>query len=148
MPYQIGGNMKGMAGLKLILAGLSMCFALVGCGGAGGAGPAAAPISATAQCGLVGNNFGPAFFCGTNQANLNVGGFQDGSTGYCMVTNENLSTVGYSAVTNNGGAFPVTTQANASANCSLISQNPFPNNCTTYIRCTRICAAGVSNCTG
>lgn len=128
-------------------AALGICVALFGCGSSGGGGDPER-MSATQQCGLLSNAYGPFFFCGTNQANLNVGGFQDGSTGYCMPTQQNLGTVGYSAVTNRGGAFPVGTQAEASANCSLLANNPFPDNCTTYIRCTRICAAGVSNCTG
>jgi hypothetical protein len=127
-------------------AGLAIGLALTGCTGGGTGEPQR--MSATQQCGLVSNAYGPHFFCGTNQANLNRGGFQDGSAGFCYPTLENLGTVGYSAVTNNGGAFPVTTQAQASADCSLVARNPFPNNCTTYIRCTRICAAGVSNCTG
>ena len=109
--------------------------------------PAPAHMSATAQCGQATNGFGPFFFCGTNQANLNVGGFQYGSTGYCMFTNQNLSIVWYSVILNNGGTFPVKSQAEASADCALQSKNPFPNNCTTYIQCTLICAAGVSNCT-
>lgn len=138
-------DMKVIAGLKLLFASSSVCVALIGCGG----GLDVEPMSATAQCGLVVNNFGPAFFCGTNQANLNVGGFQDGSMGYCMAAGQSgLSGVGYSAITYRGGAFLVTDQSTASALCGTLSRNPFPDNCTTYIRCTRICAAGVSNCTG
>ena len=140
--------MKTKASLKIQFVSSSIFVAFIGCTGGGGIGEPER-MSATQQCGqLPFNSYGPAFFCGTNQANLNRGGFQDGSTGYCMYTGVNLGTVGYSAVTNNGGAFPVTTQSQASADCSLVSRAPFPNNCTTYIRCTRICAAGVSNCTG
>ena len=142
-----GIDMKVIAGLKLLFASSSMCVALIGCGG-GGADVAPAPMSAMSQCGLVSNNFGPAFFCGTNQANLNLGGFEDGSTGYCMTAGQSgLSIVGYSATTNRGGAFFVTSQADASTLCGTLSKNPFPDNCTTYIQCNRICAAGVSNCT-
>lgn len=137
--------MKARPGLELRFAGFAVCAVLAACTG-GGSEPQR--MSAVQQCGQLVNGYGPAFFCGTNQSNLNTVQFQDGSHGFCMFTEQNLSTVGYSAVTNNGGAFPVTTQSQASAQCSSISRNPFPNNCTTYIQCTRICAAGVSNCTG
>jgi hypothetical protein len=141
-----GIDMKVIAGLKLLLASSSMCVALIGCGG-GGSDVAPAPMSAMSQCGQLTNGFGPAFFCGTKQANLWVNEFQDGNTGYCMFADQNLSIVGYSAITNNGGAFLVTSQDNARTQCASLSNNPFPYNCTTYLQCNRICAAGVLNCT-
>jgi hypothetical protein len=121
-------------GHKVQWVSFSICLVLIGCGGV----EEPKPVSATEQCGRLTNAFGRAFFCGTNQANLNVGGFEDGSTGYCMFTQQNLGNVGYSATTNRGGAFLVTTQSEASTLCGTLSRNAFPDNCTTYIRCTRI----------
>jgi hypothetical protein len=128
--------MNSKTGLTSRIVRLSICVTLLGCVGSGGDG-GSQRLSAEQQCGLLRNNFGSFFFCGTAQANLNTGGFQDGSSGYCMPTEQNLGLVGYSAVTNRGGATPVTTQSEASSTCSLLSRNPFPDNCTTYIRCTR-----------
>lgn len=121
-------------GHRLRSLSLSICLALIACS----ATEEPKKMSAVEQCGQLSNSFGRAFFCGTNQANLNVGGFEDGSSGYCMFTAQNLGTVGYSATTNRGGAFLVTTQSEASALCQSLSRNPFPDNCTTYIRCTRL----------
>lgn len=133
--------MKGKFSLMLLFAGSTMCVTLIGCGGGGGLDGlgTSAPVTLTAeqQCSQLSDGYGNFFFCGTKQANLNVGGFADGSTGYCMPAVRNLGLVGYSAVTNSGGAFPVTSQSEASSQCQLLSGNPFPNNCTTYIRCTR-----------
>ena len=135
--------MKATGGIVFRFAASMACVALAGCMGGGTDTPQR--LSAVQQCGQLTNNFGPAFFCGSNQANLNNTQFQDGAHGFCMFTNQNLSTVGYSATTNNGGAFPVTTQSQASSDCSLVG---YPSNCNGYVQCTRICAAGVSNCTG
>jgi hypothetical protein len=128
--------MKTKPGLKVHLVRLGICIALAGCSGGGSSEPVR--MSAEQQCAQLSNGFGHAFFCGTSQGNLNTVSFQDGSLGFCMFANENIGLVGYSAVTNRGGAFFVTTQANASNTCSLLAGNPFPDNCTTYIRCTRI----------
>ena len=58
--------------------------------------------------------------------------FPDGSLGYCMSADENLGLIGYSVTTYSGGAFPVMSQANASAlSQQLGSQSPG------YIMCTR-----------
>ncbi len=79
------------------------------------------------------NGYGNAFYCPTSVAALaNHVSFPDGSRGFCMYADTNLSITGYVAYTSNGGATPVTTQSNASAICRQLG-----NLCPGYIRCTR-----------
>lgn len=113
-----------------------LALALTACGGTEETdyGGSSGTQTAEEACATIGNQFGNAFFCGTAQANLQPpGGFPDGSLGYCMVAGTNLGNVGYSAYTFNGGAFPVTTQAQASDQARLLG-NQSPG----YTRCTRI----------
>ena len=108
-----------------------LLLALAGCGG-GGDTPGPAPLSAEAVCATIANGFGNSFACLTAQGNLQVTAFPDGSRGYCMLAQENLGLVGYSVITFNGGAFPVTSQSAASTlSGQLGNQSPG------YIRCTR-----------
>lgn len=85
-------------------------------------------------CATIGRHptLGFPFACLTSQANL-----QDpnaGFGGYCMYAESgNIGLVGYSAITFNGGAFPVTDQSAASARSGLLG-NQSPG----YVRCTRL----------
>jgi hypothetical protein len=93
------------------------------------------PVTAEAFCATLPNTgYGNAFFCGTNQGNLNRYPFPDGSLGYCQYAlANNLGLVGYSAYTYSGGTFLVDTQSGASATCNGLGSGI----CGGYIRCTR-----------
>ncbi len=100
---------------------------------AGPFAPKATPMGPEAFCAtLPDTGYGHAFYCGTSLASLDKVNFPDGSHGFCMYADTNLSLVGYVAYTSNGGAFPVTTQSNASDICRQLG-----NMCPGYIRCTR-----------
>lgn len=93
----------------------------------------AAPMSAEAYCAQLPTvGYGHLFYCGTSQSNLQTVDFPNGARGYCMTADENLSLVGYSVTTYNGGASPVMSQSRASAlSRQLGGQSPG------YVRCTR-----------
>ena len=78
--------------------------------------------------------FGNFFYCGTNQGNLQVVDFPDGSHGFCQTANtNNIGLVGYIAYTYSGGIGVVESQSDASAFCNLLGSQ-----CAGYIRCTRL----------
>ena len=77
-------------------------------------------------------SFGPAFYCGTVQTNLQISNLPNGWTGYCMLAGETLGNTGYSATTFSGGADLVRSQANASTTCNALGSQ-----CGSIIRCTR-----------
>jgi hypothetical protein len=80
--------------------------------------------------------YGHLFHCGTVQSNLQ-GGLPNGLTGFCMTANTNsLGLVGYSAITSNGGAFPVESFSAAQEDCNLVNSAGV-RNCNSIIRCTR-----------
>ncbi len=123
---------------RIVVGSVTLLFASVimvgGCVGNPFA-PAKPPLTPEAYCAAEFNptGYGNFFYCGTNQANLAVVAFPDGSHGYCMSADtNNLGLVGYSAYTYSGGAFPVESQSDASAHCSLLGSQ-----CAGYIRCTR-----------
>jgi hypothetical protein len=107
---------------------------LTGCGGGGSdIQPAPPVLSAEAFCATLPSvGFGNFFYCGTNQGNLQLVNFPDGARGYCMSASENLGLVGYSVITYNGGAAPVTSQSSATTLARQLG-NQSPG----YIRCTR-----------
>lgn len=109
-----------------------LLLALTGCGG-GGSDFTVAPQSAESFCAMFPpTNLGNYFYCGTAQANLQTVNFPNGARGFCMPPGESLGLVGYSAITYNGGATPVTSQSTASEQSRLLG-NQSPG----YIRCTR-----------
>lgn len=113
---------------------------LVGAGGCTGGllTPEAAPLNALAFCAtLPQTGTGNAFYCGTTQGNLAKVAFPDGAQGFCMYARaNNLGLVGYSAVTTNGGAFPVDTFSNAQALCDGVN-TPSLRQCISIITCSR-----------
>ncbi len=119
--------------MKTILPALLLLGA-AGCGGGGSGLGLGAPMTAEEYCAqLPSIGWGNYFYCGTNQANLQVVNFPNGARGYCMSADQNLGLVGYSVITYNGGATPVMSQSRASdATWLLGNQSPG------YIRCTRI----------
>ncbi len=100
-------------------------------GGGGGVSP---QMTAEAYCATFpANAYGNLFYCGTAQVNYWLTDFPDGSHGYCMGANENLSGVGYSVTLYSGtGVYPVMSQSNASNLSRLLGSQSGG-----YIRCTR-----------
>ena|SRR5690348_1099394 len=91
------------------------------------------PKTPEAFCASVASaTYGPAFYCGTVQANLQISNLPSGWTGYCMLAGETLGNTGYSATTFSGGADLVRSQANASTTCNALGSQ-----CGSIIRCTR-----------
>ena len=123
-----------LIGITLLICVLG---ATTGCTGSG-LSPAPLPVSAVAFCAtLPQTGTGNAFFCGTTQANLAKTVFPDGSHGFCMYAGaNNVSLVGYSAVTIAGGAFPVDTFSNAQAECNGVN-GPGLTQCISIISCSR-----------
>jgi hypothetical protein len=77
--------------------------------------------------------YGNFFYCGTNQSNLQIVAFPDGSKGFCQTAQTgNIGQVGYIAYTYNGGIMYVESQPDASYHCNLLGRD-----CAGYIRCTR-----------
>ena len=126
-------NCFRLAIASLALVSIVTTLSAFSCTGSDITGPAPAQTG-EAYCGSQPlATYGKLFFCGTSQANLQTPGLPSGYRGYCMLTDENLGLVGYSAYTFSGGAFPVRSQSHASANCALIG-----NQCAGYIMCTRV----------
>jgi hypothetical protein len=71
---------------------------IAGCGG----GDSLPALTANQFCGSIRNQFGPAFFCPTAQANLQTPGMPAGNLGYCAFARENLSITGFSAHSTSG----------------------------------------------
>ena len=120
-----------------ITLSITLLVATMGCTGVG-VPPTPPPLNAEAFCAtLPQTGTGNAFYCGTTQANLEKTVFPDGSHGFCMYAGaNNVSLVGYSAVTINGGAFPVDTFSNAQAECNGVN-GPGLTQCISIIRCSR-----------
>lgn len=101
---------------------LPLAMAIVGCKGVV---PPPPPPSAESICAAESNPAGTGnlFFVGTPQTNLQKDAnlTNAGYTGFCYFTNENLGAVGWAGTTSNGGAFPVTTQQNAIAQCDALT---------------------------
>jgi hypothetical protein len=98
------------------------------------AGTTAPTLTAEAYCATLPSvGYGDFFYCGTNQANLQLVQFPDGEHGFCQTAaSNNLGLVGYVAYLYNGGLGYVDTQAGASALC-----NQLGSQCGGYIMCTR-----------
>ena len=125
------------ARIVVVTLSIGMLVAMSGCTG-GLSNPTPAPLTALAFCAtLPQTGTGNAFYCGTSQGNLAKTVFPDGAQGFCMYARaNNLGLVGYSAVTINGGAFPVDTFSNAQALCNGVN-GPGLKQCISIITCSR-----------
>ena len=94
------------------------------------------PQTGEAFCGTAPRVNGKLFYCQTTQGNLQT--MPSPHQGYCMAAARNgeVGLVGYSATTFAGGAFPVTSFANAQDDCSLVNAAGL-RQCGSIIRCTR-----------
>jgi len=117
---------------------IGLVLAVSGCTGGNLFNPTPAPLNALAFCAtLPQTGTGNAFYCATSQGNLAKTAFPDGSQGFCMYAGaNNLGLVGYSAVTINGGAFPVDNFSNAQAECNGVN-GPGLTQCISIITCSR-----------
>jgi hypothetical protein len=125
------------ARVVVVTLSAGVLMTMSGCTGSGFT-PTPPPLSAEAFCATLPTiGTGHAFYCGTNQGNLAKQVFPDGAHGFCYFAgSNNLGLVGYSAVTINGGAFPVDTFSNAQALCSSVNA-PGLTQCISIITCTR-----------
>jgi len=116
-----------------ILALFGLLIAASGCVGSNLTTPSK-PMGPEAYCASTfpSVGYGNFFYCGTNQANLQIVPFPDGSHGFCATAHSNLGLVGYIAYTYGGGILFVESQSQASADCNLLGSQ-----CAGYIRCTR-----------
>jgi hypothetical protein len=120
----------------LVAISFALLFSTSGCAAAG-LGPSKAPQTGEAFCAAIPSiGYGNFFYCATAQSNLQAG-LPNGLLGYCETANTNsIGLVGYSAITTNGGAFPVTSFSNAQAACDSVNFGSL-RQCNTIVRCTR-----------
>jgi hypothetical protein len=123
------------ARIAVVTLSIGVLVAMWGCAG-GLADPV--PLNALEFCATLPQiGTGNAFYCGTTQGNLARVAFPDGAQGFCMfAAANNVGLVGYSAVTTNGGAFPVDTFSNAQALCNGVN-SPTLRQCISIIMCSR-----------